>query len=335
MWRETTKHERNRRIFEEEFEAFLPARILDFHCHVFCDGVLQAGTTYNCAGHCISAYGLDSLRGDLAELYPGRETAAVCFGNPNVKNDFVLNNAYVAEGCDRERFFGLRLFDPREADHDAVRAELEAGRFLGIKPYLSFVRKADPNEVEIVEMLPHWIMEIINDLGQIVMLHIPRKQRLADPLNQEQLVTLCNRYPKAKIALAHIGRAYFLRNIVGNLERLKDLPNLWYDLAMLNNWEVLEYLFQNVPAERIVYATDMPIAVAPGKSVEINDQYTYVTTKPWPLSITDDHGKLVFTSFAYEEVRAIRKAVERTGRDRAFVEGLFWGNGMALLESVG
>ena len=163
------------------------------------------------------------------------------------------------------------------------------------------------------------------------MLHIPRRQRLADPVNQRQIVELCERYPRAQIVLAHVGRAYFLKNIVGSLDRLKDLPNLYYDLAMLNNWEVLERLFDTVAPDKILYATDAPIAVAPGKSVEINDQYTYVTPVPWRLAISDDHGKLVFTSFLYEELRAIKKAVERTGKDERFVRGVFCENGMRLL----
>ena len=73
------------------------------------------------------------------------------------------------------------------------------------------------------------------------------------------------------------------------------------------------------------------LRVRPGKSVEINDQYTYVTPVPWELSISDDHKKLVFTSFVYEELRAIRKAVERLGLDRSFVEGLFFGLKAAVL----
>ena len=100
---------------------------------------------------------------------------------------------------------------------------------------------------------------------------------------------------------------------------------------MLNHWVVLEYLFRTVPPEKILYATDLPIALAPGKSVEINDQYTYVTPVPWELSISDEHRKLVFTSFLYEELRAIRQAVERAGRSRGFVRGLFYENGRRLL----
>jgi hypothetical protein len=189
--------------------------------------------------------------------------------------------------------------------------------------------------VEIPEMLPAWAMEIIDQLGLIVMLHIPRRARLADPLNQQHLRALCQRFPRANIVLAHIGRAYYLQNVIGNLEPLQTCDNLYYDLAMLNNWEVLEYAFRVLDARKILYGTDIPLALAPGKSVEINDQYTYVTPVPWHLSISDDHGKIRFTSFAYEELRAIKKAVTRLRLGDDFVTGLFSENGLRLLRATG
>jgi len=333
VWRQTTKHPRNLTIWREELDEFVPARVLDFHVHVFDEKTLPAGHTYSSAGHLISRYGFDDLRQDLAEAYPGRETSAVCFGLPHVQYDMVANNRYVAAGADRRQFFGFRLVDPAEDAGEVRRDVIESG-FLGLKPYLDYVRKDDPNLVEIHEMLPEPIMRVADDLGLIVMLHIPRSRRLADPLNQAQIVELCSAWPRAKIVLAHIGRAYFLKNIVGNLAGLKDLPNLYFDLAMLNNWEVMEYLFRRVPQEKILFATDTPIALAPGKSVEINDQYTYVTPVPWHLSISDEQQKLIFTAFLYEELRAIKKAAGRLHLGRGFFEAVFFGNGMKLLETV-
>ncbi len=107
---------------------------------------------------------------------------------------------------------------------------------------------------------------------------------------------------------------------------------MYVDLATLNNAEVLEHAFGTLDARRILFGTDAPLALAPGKAVEINDQYACVTPVPWTLSISDEHRKLVFTSFVYEELRAIRKAVERLGLGRDFVRGLFHENGMRLIE---
>jgi hypothetical protein len=334
MWRETEMRERNRKIFQEELETFLPTKILDFHVHVFDQGVLPAGETFSCAGHPIQKYDLEDLSLDLAEVYPGRETFAVCFGLPHASYSRERNDSYVSGHCDGKRFFPFRLFDPQEGDAESLRREMIEGRFLGLKPYLDYVRKPDPSQVEVSEMLPPWVMEVADDLGLIIMLHIPRKGRLADPLNRRQVRELCEDYPRAKVVLAHVGRAYFLKNVLGHLDDLKGLPNLYFDVAMLNHWEVLEYLFRTAAPERILYGTDIPIALAPGKSVEINDQYTYVTPVPWHLSISDDHGKLIFTSFLYEELRAIKKAVERLRLSDEFVRGFFFDNGMRLLSTV-
>lgn len=334
MWRQTTKQPANRDLFDRELDDFVPERVLDFHVHVFNEGVLPAGQTYSCGGYPITRYDYSDLTQDLAELYPGRETAAVCFGMPVVGYDSAGNNRYVAAGADGARYFALRLMDLHNDTPESLAADLQSGRYHGIKPYPDYVRKHDVNSVEIIEMLPDWVMGPVHDLGLIVMLHIPRRDRLADPINQRQLVELCKRYHKAKIVLAHIGRAYYLKNVIGNLESLKRLSNLYYDLAMVNHWEVMEYLFKTVAPDKVLYATDIPIALAPGKSVEINDQYTYVTPVPWTLSISDDHHKLRFTGFLYEELRAIRKAVERLSLPRTFLDDLFFNNGMALLHSI-
>ncbi len=336
MWKETTRYERNLKIFKEEFEEFLPLKILDFHVHVFPENAIPPG----CEKHLESRgevvqYTIEELKQDFTELYPGRDCYAVCFGMPHKELNTSINNEYVAKSCDHEHFFPLRLLRPEE-DPEIVAKDVREKGFLGFKPYLNYVNKPDINDVEINDMLPARLMEIADKFGLIVMLHIPRRLRLADPLNQEQIIALAEQYPGAKIILAHIGRAYFLKSIIGYLNRIRDLPNVYFDLAMLNNWEVLEYLFDNVESHKILYATDIPIALAPGKSVEINDQYAYITPGPWQAGtvIIDEHRKLVYTSFAYEEIRAIKKAVRRLKLSSSFIKALFYANGMRLLKSV-
>lgn len=333
MWRETTQHPRNLKIWREEFEDFMPPKVLDFHVHLLNAETLPPGEKFSSAGHFVGKYDLDDLRHDMPLTYPGRDAYAVCFGFPNERYNQAANNAYVASVCDGKRFFPFRLIDPAE-DTAAVRRDVIEKGFLGFKPYLNYVRNVPVGDIEVRHMLPDAVMQIADDLGLIVMLHIPRKERLADPVNQRQVIELCRQFPKAKIVLAHIGRAYYLKNIVGHLEKFLGLDNLWIDLTMIGNWEVLEHAFKVFPHGRILYGTDIPLALAPGKSVEINDQYTYVTPVPWELSISDDHKKLVFTSFLYEELRAIKKAVERLGLPRSFVEGVFFDNGMKLLQTV-
>lgn len=333
-WKQTPANQpHNRRIWEEELESFLPERIFDVHTHILDDGTIPNSGTFSCAGHLMGSYSAQELLADYAAALPGKHVQAMCFGFPDPSYDFARNNNYVATVCNHQDLFALRLFDPKNDTPELLRKDLAAGRFVGLKPYPDYVR-GDLAQAAIHQMLPDWAMQIADDLGSIIMLHIPRPQRLADPVNQEQLIDICSRYPRARVILAHIGRAYYLKNAVGHIAPLAHLSNLYVDLAMVNHWEVMEHLFAIFPRDRILYGSDMPIAIAPGKSVEINDQYTYVTPVPWKLSISDDHGKLQFTSFLYEEIRAIKHAVERMKLPRSFVEDLFYGNAQRLLGRV-
>lgn len=334
MWKETVDKEKNYKIYREEIKDFIPNRILDFHVHVFNEHVFpEGGPGFELPGMHIRSYTISETKQDMKKLYPGKEFSAVVFGFPDDKYNHEVNNRYVAADSDWKSIYPFRLLRPDE-EPGKLEKELTSERFLGVKPYHCYVSGKETDEVEVVDMLPDPIMKVINNLGLIVMLHIPRPGRLADPLNQEQIAYLCKNYPDAKIVLAHIGRAYYLSNIVGCLDNLANLKNLYCDIAMLNNWEVLEYLFSNFDHKKILYGTDLPIGLCGGKSVEINNQYTYVTSDPWHLSISDDHKKLVFTSFIYEEIRAVIKAASRLKLGDSFVEDLFFNNGSNLLQRV-
>ena len=333
-WNNPAERDYNLQIVDEELSDFVPAKIFDVHVHIGpIDGFLP-GQSFNCGGVPITAYTYEELTADLAAAFPGRQTGALCFGFPNPALDLDRHNAYVGRGADFARFFPLRLLDPHRDDAASVTRDLETHCFLGLKPYPDYARPQDVSHAEIPEMLPDWAMAIAHERRLLVMLHIPRARRLEDPLNRRQLRELCLRWPGATIILAHVGRAYYLRGVTGLLDELRELPNLYFDLAMVQHWEVMAYLFRQVPIHKVLFGSDIPIALAQGKAVEINHQYTYVTPRPWSLSLCDDRGRLQFTSFLNEELRAIRQAATAAGLSRANVAALFHDNAWNLVSEV-
>ena len=58
----------------------------------------------------------------------------------------------------------------------------------------------------------------MDELGAIVMLHIPRHGRLKDPVNIAQIIELKQCFPNIRLIIAHIGRAY-VRGDVGDAFR--------------------------------------------------------------------------------------------------------------------
>ena len=329
-WRDAGFIERSRAIFRSEFDSFLPDRIIDAHVHISQAGLYPPAEPNNSGGVPLTRFDYDDLKFGFKTFLPNRSTGAICFGSPNVSLDNTANNRYVAENAP-DGFYPFRLLDPVKDTEKILRADIETYGFIGLKPYLTFVRKKNEDDVEISEMLPDWAMRVADEKRLLITLHIPRKQRFADPLNRAQIERLARSYPNATLLIAHIGRAYFYQNIVGSLDNLIDLPNVYLELAMVQNADVLEYCFSRFPLDRIIYATDAPIAFAPGASVEINNQYSYITPNEWKLAIHDAKPRIEYTSFMYEELRAIKKAAVRSRLKESVIEDLFYRTTLQLV----
>ena len=59
MWQETTRHERNLRIWDEQLDDFVPERVLDFHVHVWDRATVGAAEPFSCGGHSLDEYDFD------------------------------------------------------------------------------------------------------------------------------------------------------------------------------------------------------------------------------------------------------------------------------------
>jgi hypothetical protein len=185
-------------------------------------------------------------------------------------------------------------------------------------------------------MLPAEQMELANEKGLIITLHIPRPGRLGDPVNQKQMVELCRNYPNVKIIFAHIGRAYYLNNVIGNLDGIADCPNAYIDTAMVSHEGILEYTFRNFPRERILFGSDAPIALLKGKSVEINNQYAYLMGEDYRIGtvIYDADKAVKFTTFYYEQLRGLKLASQRAGLSKYEIENMFFDSAFNLFKST-
>ncbi len=331
--------QKNRAIYDIELRDWLPDQILDAHIHIIHRDSyptdFDPGPELWMSHVNRGSYTIEDCQADAAAILPGQEFSGLCFGSPSGNECRGHANRYVAGFCDNDRWFGLALVSPEDSV-DQVEQWIRKTPLLGYKPYRNYVTSKPREEVGIHDMLPQRHMELADRLGLIIMLHIPRAKRLADPDNQREIIQLADRYPRAQIVLAHVGRAYYLGNVVGQLDEIRKRPNLWVDVAMLNHWEVIEYVLQNFPRERILFGTDLPISRFGGKSVEINNDYAYITEDNIDIgnAIYDARGVVEFTYFYYEELRAIRKAAERAGLTRDEIEALFYGNAMRLLRGA-
>ena len=298
----------DRTIFQEEFQGRLPSKLFDIHVHLWDETAFPTGFRFpekHWANRFGGTFPFSLWRQVMSELLPGHEVNLNCFGLPHGKAD--RDRAPAVSGGGN---FTMALVSPADSGEELCR-RIEGMGAVGVKPYWNFAAdyfRKNAAEVEIADMLTAPQLEYLNAKKLAVMLHIPRPGRFADPVNRRQMLELCGKYPDVRFIFAHIGRAYFLRNIrESNLDELAECPNAFFDTAMICNVDVFRHAFDHFPASRIMFGSDAPIAFLRGKSVEINHQYAYLMGEDYPIgtSIYDSGHAVNFTTFFYEQLRAL------------------------------
>ena len=326
------------RTYELEFKNFLPANIFDSHIHLFDRSCFVDGfelPSKSCYHRFDGTFTIEQCLAWAKELLPDQQFHLNSFGYPTYDSDLDASGVYTGRVSDNRRYFGMALVSPHDSA-EAVALRVKENKLIGYKPYLNFVDWKEIPDITIHDMLPEAQMQVAEERGLAITLHIPRPARLADPVNQNQMVELCRRYPGVKIVFAHIGRAYFLRNVVGFLDRIAECENAYIDTAMVNHEGVLEHTFTNFPLDRILFGTDAPISFLRGKSVEINNQYAYLMGDDYEIgtSIFDSDGAVNFTFFFYEQLRGIKLSAERAGLSSKQIEDIFYHNSIRLFSEI-
>ncbi len=305
----------DREIYERELRDFLPAKIFDSHVHMFDRSCLVAEFEFpprNVYQKFGGAFTIAQCEAWVQSLLPQQEFHLNSFGYPFYDSDLDASAAYTGSISDNRRYFGMALVSPRD-NVAAVARRVEANQLVGYKPYLEFVEGKPKEQITIEDMLPAGQMEWADDRGLAITLHIPRSTRMADPINQRQMIEYCCRYKNVRFIFAHVGRAYSMNYVIGLLDTIANCPNAYLDTAMVNHEGVLEYALLHYPRERILFGSDAPIAFLNGKSVEINNQYAYLMGENYEIgtSIYDANHAVKFTTFFYEQLRGLKLAASR------------------------
>jgi hypothetical protein len=328
-------------FYQAEIAPVLPPEVLDFHTHVWDAATWKfkpweakvEGGQYMVTDE---KYAPAELVRDGARLFPDRAYKAVCFGSPHPAVDWPRDTAYVAAGGRAHgnlyplMIAGRELNIPRA---DYARA-LDDGGFYGFKVFLNWYGD-NYGEKTVEEMLGPEEMALADARRLVVLLHVPRRGRLADPVVAEGVRRLAGEYPGAQVVLAHCGRCYLPTEMQAAIASVRDLPNVFLDTAMVMDPVVVQIALNELGPSRVLFATDLPIALMRGRRVQVMDHWVDVVLDGYPRSafrVPDDTIHATF--MVWEIVLAIRWAAAMTGLSAADCHAVFYDNGMRLLKAV-
>jgi len=324
-------------IYREELAPDLPERLFDAHVHLvrrsdYLPGVTPEKLKTTAPRPMSKDFTPRHLGEAMGRLFPRQTWRALVFHVPSQFVDLERANRWIASlGRRHSHLHPLMIVTP-EMKAKALAAAVDDGGFVGFKPYLSFARSRRPGEPRIGDFLTRDHMAVAEERGLPVILHIARKGRIADPVNIRDLARLCERHPAATVVLAHIGRSYgpyFIEQAIGVL---KDLPNLHFDVAAVDDAETIETVLECVAHTRLHYGSDLPITLLRGRHLCVNRHCFFLTETPCPNAIAPPRGaEFPMTFMLYETVRAVLRAWRKRKLPRAALDDIFYGNTARLI----
>lgn len=336
-------YDMDRRFYAEKLADFLPQRIIDFHTHVWLKA-FDLGGEHVVRGPTWPARVADENSvDDLLETYrlllPGHEVTPLLFGQTERGVDQERSASYITDAIRARGLPGLLVTLPEWSADELVR-RVQGGGFVGLKPYLNLAPPHIPSaEITIYDFLPPHHLEAADAHGWIVMLHIPRPGRLRDPLNLAQMIEIERRYPRIKLVIAHIGRAYCPEDIGDAFTVLRETERLCFDFSANTNALVMQRALEAVGPQRVLFGSDLPIVRMRMRRICENGLYINLVPPGLYGDVSDDpHMREVgpdeaaqLSFFLYEELAAFRQAAEAVGLSRAEVADVFYGNAARLL----
>ena len=337
----------DKKIYEEELKDFLPDKFIDIHTHLWCKEFAPDGNTRP-KGYVVrwpslvaDTNPIEDLQEAYRLMFPGKEVSALCF---TTRVPYERNNVYVGESTAKAGgdWAGLYFSLPTQSAEE-LEQKIREGGFLGIKSYLSRSPSyIPPKEVRIFDFFPKHQLAMLDRIGGIVMLHIPRDGRLKDPVNLHQILELKAEFPNVKLIVAHVGRAYTKEDVGNAFDLLDTNPEILYDFSANCCDYAIREVIKHAGVKKVMFGSDMPILRMRTHRIEENG--TYINLVPPGLygdPNQDPHLREVsaeeaekITFFAYEELLAFKRACQTLGLTKQDVEDVMYNNAMNLIEGA-
>ena len=338
----------DQKVYAEEIKDFLPDNIIDIHTHVWKDeNRVKVSADDIRSVTWTDLVAKDDPIEDLMETYrimfPGKKVKALIFGTMSQNPlSMKLGNEYVKESVRKSGYDALYYSRPTETAEE-IEKNIKEGGFLGLKSYLDLSDPIIPSdEIRVYDFFPPHQLEVVNDLGGIIMLHFPRSKRFADPCNLFDIKNISERYTNLKLIVAHVGRAYTRKDMQGVAEYLKNSKNFMVDFSANTCEYAMEESLKAFGAKRLMFGSDLPILRMRMRRIEENGTYINLvppkmygdlTNEPHMREVSEEEAKTL-TYFMYEEIRAMKQAVKNLGLDKNDVEDLFYNNAKSVLDAA-
>jgi len=321
----------DRRFYEEHLKGRVPGQVVDAHLHLNLPEHVRAVPPERLrsdwaleVNHCMSVREAHEI---YARLLPQTCVRLTGMPWPIREADLRANNAYLA----RERAAGqvhpLMAIRPEWPAEQVERALIEGG-FAGFKPYGDMVSGVKGADLSIFDFLPLQHLAVADRHRKVVLLHLPRRGRLADPENVRELLRIRDDFSHVRLIVAHFGRSFNPCYLREGLRQLGQACWFLFDCAAVLNPAVYELAFDLLSPAQILYGSDLPITLLRGRREWTERGYVNLTDGDysWNTNRRPPQEEARYTLFLYEGLKALLDAMDRAGLSAQERAQVFAGN---------
>lgn len=322
--------------FYNEFIApRMPKQIFDVHVHLNLPQHIPFISKQRLSQDWAFQSGLyltaDEAFSRAAMLFPNIEYALAGFPWPIRETKMEENNTYLSHLNQEGIAFPFMGTKP---DWDAEKVEADLMHFCGFKPYPDFVATTKGGENSIFEFMPHHQLEVLNRYKKSVVLHLPRKNRLADKENLKELLDMRQKYPDIQIIIAHFGRSFCPAYLSEGLDYLgREADGFYFDTAAVINPAVYKIAFEQIQYQHILFGTDAPILYWHGKRTWTERGYQNYCREnyDWNRHLEGFVAEKKYTFILYEQLKSILDAMDQACFGCEEKQGVFANNARNIL----
>ena len=315
-------------LWNRELRDFVPPDAFDAHAHLWRVADLgQPTPPLAAAGPADVTRGVYDER--LSRWMPDRcPTGGLFFPFPTRALDVEAANRFLAgqvKGDPGSR--GLMIVTPRQ-EADAVERQVEADGFAGFKVYHLFAAREDTLFAPTGEFIPEWAWDLADRHGLVIMLHMVLPRALAEPENQVYIRSHCERYPNARLILAHAARGFCGRHTVEGIDSIRGLENVYFDTSAVCEPEAFEAILEVFGPSRLFFGADFCVTEMRSRCVNLADGFL------WLDEIRADFRRSRFarpTLLGLESLLALKRACQSRHLDDDDVEEVFCRGARRLL----
>ena len=318
----------DRELFDRELDSFVPERVFDAHAHLYRVDHFPPDKRPGLISNGPAVAGFEEFDRRIDEITPGRPTEGLFFPYPNTFVDVDAENEFLFEELKNRPQSRGQMLTPPTMSPDTIRETVKRCGFVGLKCYHVWSPRQPTFDSFIEEFLPESHVQLADELGLSITLHIVRSRALADTANQETLRKWCLKYPNMRMILAHAARGFNSHHTIEGIHSLKGLRNVWFDTSAVTDCGAIESIIRVIGHDRVLYGSDFPVSHLRGRCVGLGDSFLWISPSNTDLNVP--YADLKLALVGHESIRAVKVACLSTGMTDSQVEDIFYRNGEQL-----